>query len=56
MRESGLNEKVCANIFKNFERVAPRWRDYIHRSFIPSEMQDQYISLIDSRLSRLREI
>jgi serine/threonine-protein kinase HipA len=56
MTESGLNEKVCTNIFKNFERVAPRWHDFIRRSFIPAEMQDQYISLINSRLDRLSEI
>jgi serine/threonine-protein kinase HipA len=56
MTESELNEKVCANIFKNFEKVAPHWYDFIRRSFIPSTMQDQYISLIDSRLSRLCEI
>jgi serine/threonine-protein kinase HipA len=53
MTESGLNEKVCANLFKNFERVAPRWHDFIRKSFIPAEMQDQYISLINSRLARL---
>jgi serine/threonine-protein kinase HipA len=56
MTESGLNEKVCTNIFKNFERVAPRWHDFIRRSFIPAEMQDRYISLINSRLDRLSEI
>jgi serine/threonine-protein kinase HipA len=53
MTESGLNEKVCANIFKNFERVAPRWHDFIRRSFIPSEMQERYIMLINSRMGRI---
>jgi serine/threonine-protein kinase HipA len=56
MTESGLNEKVCANIFRNFEKVAHRWHDIIRKSFIPAEMQDQYISLINSRLARLSEI
>jgi serine/threonine-protein kinase HipA len=55
MTESGLNEKVCANMFKKFERVAPRWQDFIRRSFIPAEMQEQYIGLINSRLARLSE-
>jgi serine/threonine-protein kinase HipA len=53
MTESGLNEKVCANIFKNFERVASRWRDFILRSFIPSEMQERCIMLINSRMGRI---
>jgi serine/threonine-protein kinase HipA len=53
MTESGLSEKICDNIFAKFESVAPRWRDFIRQSFIPSEMQDQYIALITSRLSRL---
>jgi serine/threonine-protein kinase HipA len=56
MTESGLNEKVCANIFRNFEKVAPRWHDIIRKSFIPAEMQGQYISLVNSRLVRLSEI
>jgi serine/threonine-protein kinase HipA len=55
MTESSLNEKVCANMFKKFERVAPRWQDFIRRSFISAEMQEQYISFINSRLAQLGE-
>jgi serine/threonine-protein kinase HipA len=51
MTESGLSEKVCTNIFKNFERIAPRWYDFIRKSFIPAEVQNQYISLINSRIA-----
>jgi hypothetical protein len=56
MTESGLNDKVYTNIFKDFERIAPRWHDLIRKSFIPADMQVQYISLINSRLARLSEI
>ncbi len=53
MTESGLNDKVCDNIFKNFERIAPQWYDFIRKSFIPKEMQERYISLISSHLAAL---
>jgi serine/threonine-protein kinase HipA len=55
MTESGLNDKVCANILKNFESVAPRWCEFICQSFIPVEMQEHFISLINSRLTKLSE-
>jgi serine/threonine-protein kinase HipA len=54
MAESGLNDKVCANIFGGFERVMSRWYEFIRKSFIPTEMQEQYICLINSRLKRLQ--
>jgi serine/threonine-protein kinase HipA len=53
MTESGLNDRVCANIFRSFERVMPHWCEFIRKSFIPTEMQEQYVSLIESRLTRL---
>jgi serine/threonine-protein kinase HipA len=55
MTESGLNDKVCANILKNFESVAPRWCEFICQSFVPVEMQEHFISLINSRLTKLSE-
>jgi serine/threonine-protein kinase HipA len=54
MSESGLNEKVCANIFNKFERIASRWFDIIRNSYIPTEMQERYIQLIGSRLAKLK--
>jgi serine/threonine-protein kinase HipA len=53
MSDSGLSEIVCMNIFKKFEQVSQRWYDFIRISFIPSEMQELYINLIKSRLTRL---
>jgi serine/threonine-protein kinase HipA len=53
MSDSGLSEIVCMNIFKKFEQVSQCWYDFIRISFIPSEMQELYINLIKSRLTRL---
>jgi serine/threonine-protein kinase HipA len=53
MTDSGVNEKVCINIFRKFEQIAPLWYEFIRKSFIPTEMQERYIQLIDSRLARL---
>lgn len=53
MAESGLSEKVRENIFAKFEHSADRWYGFIRQSFIPSDMQERYISLIASRLARL---
>ncbi len=53
MTESGVNEKVATNILAKFERVAPLWVPFIRKSFVPTEMQDRYIALIESRRERL---
>ena len=53
MQKSGLNDKVIANIFKKFERTADKWYDFIRRSFLPADMQEQYIAIIRSNLAKI---
>jgi hypothetical protein len=52
MTASGLDEKVCDNIFARFQRILPEWEACIRQSFLPKEMQEQYIELIRSRSLR----
>ena len=51
MIASGLDEKVYDNIFARLERILPEWEACVCQSFLPQEMQEQYIQLIRNRLS-----
>lgn len=55
MIASGLAEKVCNNIFARFQRILPEWETCIRQSFLPKEMQEQYIQLIKNRLEHVFE-
>lgn len=46
MTASGLDEKICENIFTRFARILPEWEACIRQSFLPKEMQEQYVALI----------
>lgn len=52
MTASGLDEKICENIFARFARILPEWEACIRQSFLPKEMQEKYINLISARLGR----
>ncbi len=51
---SGLNNKVIDNILQKFVEKLPVWDDFILQSFLPKNMQRQYIELINSRIEKLR--
>lgn len=53
MRNTGLNEKVIANIFNRFQGIYPQWVDCIHSSFLPVAQQDAYCQLLRSRLEEI---
>lgn len=53
MLSSGLEEKVCENIFARFKRILPEWEACIHQSFLPEDMQRQYIELIHLKLTQI---
>jgi len=55
MIASGMDEKVCDNIFARFQRILPEWETCIRQSFLPKEMQEQYIQLIKNRLEHVFE-
>lgn len=53
MRQSGLNEKVCHNIFNRFHATKQAWEQCIQNCFLPSEMKEQFSALIASRLTQI---
>ena len=53
MTASGLDEKVCDNLFARFGRILPKWEDFICKSFLPQDLQEGYIELINNRFIRL---
>ncbi|ALO29775.1 HipA-like protein [Porphyromonas gingivalis A7A1-28] len=53
MTASGLDEKVCDNIFARFQRILPEWETCIRQSFLPGEMQRQYIEFILLKFSQI---
>ena len=54
MIASGLDEKVCDNIFARFGRLLPEWEACIRQSFLPKEMQEQGWQSQGSGEERLR--
>ncbi|MGB6034727.1 MAG: HipA domain-containing protein [Cryomorphaceae bacterium] len=46
MRGAGLEQKVMENIFKKYKGLIPRWSEFIGRSFLSPEIQEEYKSLL----------
>ena len=53
MTASGLDEKVCDNIFARFQRILPECETCIRQSFLPGEIQRQYIELINLKINQI---
>jgi serine/threonine-protein kinase HipA len=45
--ESGLNKKVAENIFAKYQKIIPKWLDFIENSFLKKKLQEEYIKLIN---------
>ena len=48
-----IEAKSKENIFKKFHGVLPKWLDLIGRSFLPQEMKNQYVQLIEEKATRI---
>lgn len=53
MRQSGLSDKVCKNVFSRFLNCRQAWHQCIRQCFLPDDMQQQLIELIDNRLQAI---
>ncbi|WP_235300187.1 HipA domain-containing protein [Porphyromonas sp. COT-290 OH3588] len=53
MTASRLDEKVCDNIFARFQHIHPEWEACIRQSFLPEDMQRQYIEFILLKFSQI---
>lgn len=49
-----VEEKQQQNIFRKMEMALPRWIDLIDKSFLRDAFKEQYKSIIQERLNRLR--
>lgn len=52
-RKSDVSEVVIKRLVSNFERCLPTWKQKIEESFLSDEMKDQYLKLVNERMSRL---
>ena len=52
MTASGLDLKVCDKLFARFQKVLPAWENCIRQSFLPKDMQEQYLELISRRCNK----
>jgi serine/threonine-protein kinase HipA len=55
MKKSGLDAKVIENSFNRLMSVFSQWHTCIQHSFLPPELQNQYIELIKNRLEILTD-
>lgn len=53
MRDSGMEEKAIANLFKKFSKALPKWDEIISMSFLPTAQQEELKNLIGRMASRL---
>lgn len=53
MRAAGLNERAIANLFNRFAKALPKWKAFIPLSFVPEELQERFVALIDERAMRM---
>ena len=44
-----INTKALESIYAKFEKVLPKWIDFIKQSFLTKSMQKKYIELIESK-------
>ena len=55
MTATGLNGQMINNIFGKMEKSLPKWEEWIAKSFLPSDMQNDLLTLIHKRIASLHE-
>lgn len=53
MRAAGLNERAIANLFNRFAKAVPKWKAFIPLGFVPGELKERFVELIDARAARM---
>ncbi|MDE6669238.1 MAG: HipA domain-containing protein [Muribaculaceae bacterium] len=54
MRDSSMDEKAIANVFKKFSKALPKWTEVINESFLPIEKYEELQALISRMATRIR--
>ncbi|MBL0176841.1 MAG: HipA domain-containing protein [Ignavibacteria bacterium] len=50
---AGVDTKVANSLYVKFARAFPAWRAFITTSFVPLEMQERFLTLLDTRAAQL---
>lgn len=53
MSKSGIDEIVVKRLVKKYNNILPEWERTIRNSFLPKEMQEEYILTVRANLNRL---
>ncbi len=53
MRAAGLNERAILNLFNRFAKALPKWKAFIPLGFVPEELKERFVALIDARAARM---
>lgn len=53
VRAAGLNERAISNLFNRFAKALPKWKAFIPLGFVPEELKEKYVALIDERAARM---
>lgn len=54
MLRAGMDQKVIENIFKKYNKLIPKWNQFILESFLPEKMKEEYIELIERKSNQLK--
>ena len=54
MSKSGIDEVVVRRMIKKFTTLLPKWESIIENSFLPKELQTEYISLVRDKISQIQ--
>lgn len=49
MVKSGIEQKAVENLFKRFEKIIPKWKGVVQKSFLPKTVQEQFLALVENR-------
>ncbi|MEG1261056.1 MAG: hypothetical protein RSD44_08995, partial [Akkermansia sp.] len=49
-----LENKIITNIFAKLIKVADKWVDWIHLSFLPEEMKAQYQTILQAKIEKIQ--
>ena len=54
MSKSGIDEVVVRRMIKKFATLLPKWEIIIENSFLPKELQVEYIALVREKVSQIQ--
>lgn len=56
MQACGLEDKIIDNIFSKFVKAKDKWFEFIDISFLPTEMKENYKTIITQKLATIADV